>query len=609
MGDDRSSKDSTMNAINKIENDSLRIEAIFAYNKQLWETNPSATIPVINEALAQAKGLHSAYFTGKAYTALGYSYLLAADYPRSLKYFLDALSIWKKLGNAEKETEALLFIADIHTKNGDLGNADKYATEAVSICNSRNIIDLKAKAWNQLAIIYEKEGESEKAIATYQKGIAAAKAANDKYFETFLLGNMALSYKSREQYKLAAETFFKVDALADSLKDSYIKAVANYNISDLYLLLGKIRQSEYYANISLKAANSINETETISGCYNLLKQLAVERHDYKLAMDYFQKEIAIRDTVFNRAKSGQIAELQAKFDSRMKDQQIREQKQQINRSRKVNFSLIGGMLLLGGIGTYIRLQQRRTKRLHQQVSEQKQELEQLNAVKDRIFSVISHDMRTPVNSILAFMELMQQDNMSSEKVAAYSAELKSGMTETASLLENLLNWAKSQMEGYRPVIEVLDANKVIADTLRLLEPEAKRKNVVLRLDVVKAGNILADQNLTGIVLRNLIHNAIKYAPREGTVVVSTARKGTDFVIAVSDDGQGFPAAGIDAFNTPQMIPLQSIPGTANEKGSGLGLLLCKTFVQQMNGQIYLCSQAGRGSRFEIYLRPAKQVTG
>jgi len=593
--------DSTLNEIAKISGDSLRIEALFAYNKRLWETHSAASIPVISQALAEARKIHNPYLTGKAYTALGYSYLLATDYPRSLKYFLEALSIWKKLENTEKEAETLLFLSDIHTKNGDLASATSYANEAIRLCNLRNIAKLKGKAYNQLAIIYEKQHRSAEAIVLYQQGIGAAKAVQDKYFETFLLGNMALSYKSLQQYKKAIASFFEVDALADSLKDPYIKAVANYNISDMYLATGKLHQSEYYAHVSLSAAQSINETETITGCYGLLKELALQRHDYKHAMAYFEKEVAIRDTVFNRDKAAQIAELQTKFDSQIKDRQIRTQQQQISLGRKINFSLVGGILLLGGIGTYIGIQQRRTNRLHRQVSRQKQELEQLNAVKDRIFSVISHDMRTPVNSILAFMELLEQDNMTPQKLAAYSAALKSGMTETASLLDNLLSWARSQMEGYRPVIEVLDAHSILSDAIRLLAPEAKKKQVVLTTDLAGSGSIIADRNLTGIVVRNLLHNAIKYAAPAGTVYIQTTRGATDFTIAIADDGHGFTGDMVDAFNADAIKPMQSTAGTAHEKGSGLGLLLCKTFVRQMNGSISLCSKTGAGSRFEVRL--------
>lgn len=597
--------DSALRQIRQIQDDSLRLDALFAYNKTLWTTKPDQTIPVIRVGLADARKVNSTYFIAKSYSALGYAYLQAHDFPRSLQYFLQALSIWRQRGDYTRQVETLLYIANVHTKNEAVTEARKYATEAVNISLQHGVTSLEAKAYNELGITYEKSGAPQQAIALYEKGLAAAKREQDVYFETFLLGNIATSYRTLRQYDRALQAFEQVEQIGDTLGADYIIAVASYNLADLHLEMGNTASSERYVRRALASAEKVQDAETITASYGLLKRIALGRGDYKAALEYFEKQVAIRDTVFNQEKSAQLAEMQTRYDTELKDRKIDQQQLALSLNRRTTLFMGIGIALLAAIGVWIWLQQRRTVALNRKIALQNAQLEQLHGVKDRIFSVISHDMRTPVNSLLAFMQLLEEEGMPQEKLAAYGAELKTGMTDTATLLENLLDWAKSQMQGYKPVPERLNMAERIAEASRLLQPTAQQKNITIAYHPKHSAPAMADRQMTGIVLRNLLHNAIKYAPAHSEVHIYINDVANGVQITILDKGAGVPASVADAVNADSFAqPLSSTAGTAQEAGTGLGLMLCTTFIRQMQGSLHLEALAEGGTRCTVTLPAA-----
>jgi signal transduction histidine kinase len=310
--------------------------------------------------------------------------------------------------------------------------------------------------------------------------------------------------------------------------------------------------------------------------------------------------VSIKDSVLNEEKSHQVKELQTKYDTEKKDKQISEQSARIAYERKANFALAAILLLAFVIGLLVYINQCRTKKLNRLVTSQKHELEQLNAVKDRIFSVIGHDIRTPVNSLISFTQLLESGNISPEKMEDYIKTLKSNLEYTSGLLENLLNWARTQMQGYKPVFETVNLAPLAAQAVNLLGQEAKNKNIVVKNEIEASSMVFADANMAAFIIRNLLSNAIKYTRTGGEVIVSATKAGATVNIVVQDNGIGIPSTIVEQFNQND-LGIESSPGTAKEKGTGLGLALCKTFAKLMNGSIELASDQSEGSRFTVVL--------
>jgi len=231
------------------------------------------------------------------------------------------------------------------------------------------------------------------------------------------------------------------------------------------------------------------------------------------------------------------------------------------------------------------------------LKESEQRLRDLNATKDKFFSIIAHDLKNPFNSILGFGELLlsEYDYYSDEEKKTYISLINNISENTFILLQNLLEWARSQTGAleYKPV--KTDLCTEINSVIQLLLPDAKKKDIVLFSGVLYNTPVFADRDMLSTILRNLVSNAIKFSANGSKVRILAETEGRFQKITVIDHGVGISEATI-----PKLFKIEekvSTPGTQNEKGTGLGLLLCKEFVEKMEGKIWVESNPGQGSRF------------
>jgi signal transduction histidine kinase len=230
------------------------------------------------------------------------------------------------------------------------------------------------------------------------------------------------------------------------------------------------------------------------------------------------------------------------------------------------------------------------------------ELEQLNKVKDKFFSIISHDLRSPMNALGGILNLMDKgNNISQEEFSKLSKELKTQFNHTKTLINNLLDWALLQMDKLKIQQEKIDVQALV-DSNSTLVTSLQAKEVKIINNVLPTTIALGDTNMINLVMRNLMTNAVKFSEVGGVVEVSAKSEGDNYVISVKDSGVGI---------SPEVQKLlfektsgYSTRGTANEKGTGLGLILCKEFVERNGGKIWLESEPNKGSIFYFTVKKA-----
>jgi len=253
-----------------------------------------------------------------------------------------------------------------------------------------------------------------------------------------------------------------------------------------------------------------------------------------------------------------------------------------------------------GIGGYIRdvTERRESER---KLARQAEELKDLNATKDKFFSIISHDLKGPFNSILGFSELLlenwkEYDELTMEKSLQ---TISRASRQTFELLENLLLWSRTQSGRLEFQPEVIDLQNKVEENIRLLEMQAQKKNIQLFSTINHHPGIVADNNMLDTILRNLLTNAIKFTPHGGRISVSDTHKGDHIAISITDTGIGIAAENLE--NIFKIDNKTSTLGTDREKGSGIGLILCKEFIEKHGGNIRVESEPGKGSRFTFTL--------
>lgn len=230
-----------------------------------------------------------------------------------------------------------------------------------------------------------------------------------------------------------------------------------------------------------------------------------------------------------------------------------------------------------------------------------QKLRELNITKDKLFSIIAHDLKNPFTSMLGFSDLLHKNaaELSSERIQHFAERMHNSAHQAYTLLENLLNWSRIQTGNLTPSKQVLDAAELVREALRLCSPMAETKGIAISVSENGERKIVADRQMINTVLRNLVTNAIKFTYPGGTISVETHEHEGMMLFSVIDSGMGIEKQYQG--NVLKIDNKFSQSGTANEKGTGLGLVLCKEFVELNGGTIWFESEFGQGTSFHFTL--------
>ncbi len=237
-------------------------------------------------------------------------------------------------------------------------------------------------------------------------------------------------------------------------------------------------------------------------------------------------------------------------------------------------------------------------RYTQEIEKQKEELAELNNLKSKLFSVISHDLRTPLYGLRNLFRSVEQYDLPAEEIKVLIPDVVKDLHYTTDLMENLLQWAKSQMKGESLSPQLIDMQKLIHDVQQIVRLQAENKQVYLKTKTDKPVYIYADKEMIEVVLRNLISNAIKFTPKEGEVCIDVKEENELIEVLVSDTGTGMSEEARSKLFGDEHFTTK---GTSNESGTGLGLMICKEFLRKNGGDIHVESELGKGSTFAFTL--------
>ncbi|PCI27059.1 MAG: hybrid sensor histidine kinase/response regulator [SAR324 cluster bacterium] len=253
------------------------------------------------------------------------------------------------------------------------------------------------------------------------------------------------------------------------------------------------------------------------------------------------------------------------------------------------------------------LQQNRLQKSKVVIEAANRELQELNRTKDKFFSIIAHDLKNPINSFLGLGTVLVDhiDQFSRHEIREMAIDVKQSGENLFKLLENLLNWARLQMDKMQYSPKPYSLLKAVQNCINLLELNAQQKEITLTSHISEPTYVFADPDMLDTIIRNLISNALKFTKPQGSITVSAETKGSMVEVSVRDTGIGMKAEVRD--NLFRLDSSHASVGTANEKGTGLGLLLCKEMIEKHNGAFHVESEPGNGSTFtfSMFSAPAE----
>jgi len=579
----------------------------------------------LQSALRLFKQLKDSIGISKALNNIGVIYDDLGDYDEALSYYLRSLETKGDLHDPESELTLYNNIGLIYTSNGLPQKALEALRMSYQIGEEYQLEQSITFPLHNLGDVYLNLGQYDSALYYYLQSYKVDKAYDDNTGLAINLQSMGKVYLELDDFQEAKSHLEEALDIQNQLQDKHEQTNSMILLGKLYLQKKQYAEAKKYASKALAYAKSSSSKKQIKEAAHVMADISKAQSQYEKALLYTDLSNAYKDSIFNEYKSKQLIllELNKKelenvalvSDNEFKaavmdDQQVLIEKQ----TYAVIFVSLG--LVLSFIAVSVLLNANKDKNianrrliqqkqeieeiikeltfLNESINQQKDELQQSNQIKDKLLSIISHDFRSPLNSLEGILDLMTQGRISPQEMQVISKELRVKVNITTSLLDNLLNWAKSQMQGISPQPTFFDIKELVNDTVHLLSTQAEKKDIYIMDRVGDSQEVYADYEMTKLVVRNLLTNAIKFTTAGGKVIVKATRLNNMLKLVVKDTGKGMSENELNNLFTHQT---KSTLGTAYEKGTGLGLILCKDFVEKNGGKIAVESEEGEGSTF------------
>lgn len=587
--------------------------AIIRHNEGEFPT----AISFYKQSLAIRQEIDDKVGVAACYNNIGNTYSDMGNYSESLYYLFMALRLREQLSPPRFLDNSHTNIANVYYYLGKDDLSLKHALRALEIVKKSPNLDAIISAHVVIGALYHRKKEYAKALSHYNEALKMSQQMGNLHDVGLTYNNIGQVYLEQKKFDQAKYCLAVALKISEESGDQESIAINNIGIGQVYLKMHAIDSAIHHLLISHKKASAIGSKLHLSESSDLLAQAYEQKNDFKTANFYYKKFVTYKDSLFNEEVTKKSSQVEFDFvlDKKQKEIALLEKDKSlqmglVERSNLLNMSLALVLCLIGlsAIGLYISFD--RIKKANKITTEQKEEifrqseqLKELNQLKDKILSVLSHDLRSPVASLTGIMTLLDENMISQQEFL----ELKNGMNNQLSalslLLDNLLHWSRSQLDGNtKQEKEVVSMQAIVQQNINILQESARQKDIRLQLtQPTTEALVLGDKNQIDIVIRNLVSNAIKFTDRAGNIAITIEDKGSHTLTCITDNG-----VGMDENHLQQLFSLshQSNYGTDGEKGTGLGLLLCKDFVTQNNGTLTVKSTPGVGTTFCVTLPKA-----
>ncbi len=559
--------------------------------------NYDKSISSYTNALRLAEEVKDSVQIGFSYNNLGGIYRLQGNNTLALEYILKALSVFEKLKHKEGMSFCTINIGLIYRRQGNYVKALEYLNYTLRLREEISDRPGKALALNLIAEVHFDLGDLNAALKYYLEVEKEYKDVDDKKGLAAAWGGIAGVYYEQKDYLKALE--YRKKSLNLATKISYLEGqVHNHiNLGLIYAQLKNFQQADLEFAEALRIANSMKEIYVQIDAYKNFAKYNEIKNNFKEALFYFKKYTTLKDSVMKQENVALITEMEAIYKSEraekektvlMKDLEIRE--------KQTNYLII--ILLLIVVMVVIIYSRYLSKKIANK------RLQELNAVKDTFFRLIAHDLKTPFNAIFGYTEMLKEDFaiLSEEEKLKYINDIGKASKQSYQLLENLLMWSQSESGRIEFNPQTLNLKLIILESKELLMPTAKNKNIEISVDCDDNLTVNADLQMLTTIFRNLISNAIKFTYPNGNVKIQAIEEPKEVKISIKDSGMGMSEETIKKLF--KLNEVNTFNGTQGEKGTGLGLILCKEFVNYHKGKIWVESELGKGSTF-IFTIPKK----
>jgi signal transduction histidine kinase len=606
--------DSLENLVKTVPADTTKVSLLNRLVTSLRENDINRALSHALKARELAEVLNDQKGLSLAMENLGWIYYRRGDYSKAFELSAEALRIVEGFNDQSAIARCLNNIAAIRFEQKQFDSAIENFKKAYTVSTQISDYTAMARSLNNIGYAFWGIEELDSAARYATMALKITEKTSNPYHSGFALRTLGDVAFQKGEYKQALEHFQRTLSLSRGIENHFLEISTLRRLGRTYARLNQLDRAIRLLNEDVALAMRFGYKEEMERAYKVLSELYVEKKNIDKAFEYQSKYLAIHDSIYSQRNSEQMALLQARFDSEMKETKIELltkdaslKQEQINSQRVWMYFYIGCLSLVAILAFVLFYNNRIRKKVNldleaknNSIQLQALQLTNLNITKDKLFSIISHDLRSPLASLRGLIDLVISGSLAQDEFMEVSRKLKKNLDSVNDDLDNLLLWAQSQLRGLQINAEELSIKPILDDKIQLFRESAKGKGIAIMNELDEDLVVLADKNHFGLVMRNLLANAIKFSRPGGSIFVRQRESGEYVEISVTDSGVGMGSSDLQKlFHAETHF---SHLGTNQEKGAGIGLLLVKEFVEKNGGAIWVTSELGKGSTFTFTLK-------
>ncbi len=573
-----------------------------------YATNPTISLKYAKEALeiANSTSRHSQQAAAQLHIGLAYKKL--GDNEKALHAILKSISLYQKGNSVLGVGSGYISLGDVYSLQDDFPLALRYYNQAIDIFREEQDTLRLATSLFNTGDIYHEHNQFDSALLYYQEARQLFEMIGIEAGVAYALGNIGLVKTSLGDFEAGYEHLTAAIQILQPMGDNYAIAQYQLSLADIYQEKGNLNKAINYAQHGWNIARQDKLLEQMRNTSNKLSELYAQQKNYEKAYQFQSKYLAFRDSLNNEEVIQNMANMRTEFEVEQKQAEI----ELLEKNREVQNLIQYGLILLTVLLIIIALLLFGNNKLHkkanrllarqkEELHEKNEELDALNATREKFFSLISHDLRGPVNALPGLSGLIKAyiHEKNYEALPEIATHMEKAALHLSLLLDNLLSWAMNQKGDIPLQPEQLSVKEIAEEVVGVFQTMAISKKIELYTRIEQPMYVWVDTNALFTILRNLTNNALKFTPINGEVFIDAQAEGEHILVQVADNGVGMSEEKIEAlFHHKEN---ERTWGTSGEKGVGLGLQLVSEFVKRSNGSIKVVSTEGKGTIFEILL--------
>jgi len=572
-------------------------------------------LDLYKQALEWAKKTDNRIQTAYSYNNIGGIYTLTNSYPEAVESIQKAKEIFEDLNKAEGIGYAAVNLGNLYRHLKSFEESMFYFNEAEKIKTKLNDTIGLTVVKQLKADILKEQGKSKEAEQLLRELKVEYQHNKDIKGQAIITNELAKIEKDRGNNSKAIKLFLEAEKINRSIQNKQGLSYNSINLGLAYINTNRFQKAFNKIQEGFKIGSALGDKRTLLKAYHAYIKLYEKQENWKAASKAQNDYLEIYHELYNFNQSEQINSIRDKYENEkrfieqklLKEKNAKLEQEFTFTKAKYNYLKIGGLitfLFIFILALLFYFYQKKVKESNENttlLSQQNAELQEANKTKEQFLSIIGHDLKNPFNSVLGLSNLIidQWESLNQEERFQITNEINSSSQSIYELLDNLLIWSRTQTSNTVRVPEKFDLNDSTQNIFEIFKNQADFKNINIRLDISGERNVYADPNMIGTVIRNLLSNALKFTNENGQIVIRTQQKDDIVEFSISDNGKGILPADLKRIFEDKGH--KTTKGTANETGSGLGLLLAKDFIQQNKGIIWVESKPGKGSLFTFTL--------